>query len=89
MIRRSKSARTRVFGSAGVLGFLLGAFAAGQVMIWLGFFKPGVTPHSEILDHWPGFFTGAVLGGAICFTIARRLYSNVSTILSESDHEGL
>jgi hypothetical protein len=65
-------------GSAGVIGSLLGAAAAGQCMIWLGMFKPGTTPNEQILNYWPGFLTGAVLGGAICFSLAMLIYSKMN-----------
>lgn len=69
MFRRQKSARTKVMGSAGVLGSLFGAAGAGQIMIWLGFFKPGVTPNEQILHYWPGFLVGAVVGGGVCLAL--------------------
>ncbi len=34
-------------------------------MIWMGLFKPGITPNEEILADWPGFrVVGVVLGFA-------------------------
>ncbi len=60
---RPKRICSRFVGSAGGIAFVAGAAFAGQCMIWLGMFKPGVTPNSEILAYWPGFLTGAVLLG--------------------------
>lgn len=62
-------------GGAGLIGSLLGAAAAGQAMIWLRMFKPGVTPNEQILNYWPGFLTGAVLGGVACLTLGLLAYS--------------
>lgn len=60
---RPKRIRSRFVGSAGGIAFVAGAVLAGQCMIWLGFFKPGTTPNSEILNYWPGFLFGGVLLG--------------------------
>lgn len=75
MFRRQKSARTKVMGSAGVLGTLFGAAGAGQIMIWLGFFKPGVTPNEQILQYWPGFLVGALVGGVACLVMGLLAYA--------------
>jgi hypothetical protein len=75
MFRRRESGRTKVMGSAGVIGSLLGAAGAGQIMIWLGLFKPGVTPNEQILHYWPGFLVGAILGGGACLALGLLLYS--------------
>jgi hypothetical protein len=78
MFRRYESGRTKVMGSAGVIGTLLGAAAAGQCMIWAGMFRPGTTPNEQILNYWPGFLIGAVLGGVICFALAMLVYSKIN-----------
>jgi hypothetical protein len=75
MIRRYRSPRSKVMGSTGVLGSLLGAFVSGQIMIWLGFFRPGQTPNEQILNYWPGFLVGAAVGGVICAILAFGAYS--------------
>lgn len=75
MFRRYESPRTKVMGSAGVLGSLLGAIASGQIMIWVGLFKPGVTPNEQILQYWPGFLAGAVVGGAVCVGLSLSIFS--------------
>lgn len=75
MFRRYESGRTKVMGSAGLIGALLGAALSGQVMIWLGMFKPGVTPNEQILNYWPGFLTGATLGGGVCLGLGLLAYS--------------
>jgi hypothetical protein len=75
LFRRYESGKTKVMGSAGVIGSLLGAAAAGQIMISLGMFKPGVTPNDQILSYWPGFLIGAILGGIACFSLALLAYS--------------
>lgn len=77
MFRRYESGRTKVMGSAGLLGSMFGAAAAGQLMIWLGFFRPGVTPNEQILGYWPGFLTGAAVGGVVCVLLALLIYSQI------------
>ena len=70
--------RHRFVGAAGVIGAMAGAAIAGQLMIWAGCFRPGVTPNDQILDYWPGFLAGAaVLGFATSFA-ARVLWAMVS-----------
>jgi hypothetical protein len=78
MFRRYESGRTKVMGSAGAIGSLLGAAAAGQLMVWFGMFKPGVTPSAQILNYWPGFLTGAIVGGALCLTAALLVYCKIN-----------
>ncbi|HUQ70989.1 MAG TPA: hypothetical protein VM165_15785 [Planctomycetaceae bacterium] len=62
-------------GSAGVIGFLAGAALAGQIMIWCGCFRPGVTPNGEILDYWPGFLIGAAFVGFAASFVASTFWA--------------
>jgi hypothetical protein len=40
-------------------------------MVAAGWFKPGETPNSRILDYWPGFLAGgAILGGIAAIAAA-------------------
>ncbi len=70
-----RSPYRRVIGAAGVLGALGGAFLAGQAMIAVGWFRPGVTPNAEILAYWPGFLTGALIVGFTASGLARVLFA--------------
>jgi hypothetical protein len=70
--------RSRMVGSAGILGFMAGAFLAGKVMIWCGFFRPGVTPNGVILDYWPGFLLGGAIGGTIAALGARFVSARIA-----------
>ncbi|MCC6511401.1 MAG: hypothetical protein IT423_20040 [Pirellulaceae bacterium] len=74
---RPKRIRGRFIGAAGVLGFMGGAALAGQMMIWFGWFQPGTTPNSQIIDYWPGFLTGGLLLGFTATWLARRLYAHL------------
>ncbi len=58
-----------------MVGSLGGLAIAGKLMIWWGCFQPGVTPSFTILDYWPGFLTGGILGGTACSWGARMLWS--------------
>jgi hypothetical protein len=69
--------RSRMAGSAGVVGFMAGAFLAGKVMIGCGLFRPGVTPNGVILDHWPGFLIGGVVGGSLAALGVRLLMARM------------
>ncbi len=71
---RPKRIRSRFVGSAGGIAFVAGAAIAGQCMIWLGMFKPGVTHNSEILNYWPGFLAGGLLLGFFAAIVARIFY---------------
>ncbi len=68
---RYRTPRRRFIGAAGVVGALVGASLAGQLMIVCGAFRPGVTPNVEILAWWPGFLAGALLGGGGLSGLAR------------------
>jgi hypothetical protein len=72
-LRRNRP-RTRFVGSAGMIAFLAGLALSGQVMIWLGMFKPGVTPNSQIIEYWPGFLFGGALLGFLASFAARIFY---------------
>ncbi len=74
---RYQSPRTKVLGSSGFVGFLLGGMAAGKVMTWLGMIRPGVTLADRVMDHWPGFLMGAILGWIICTTLALLIYDKI------------
>ena len=71
---KPKCIRTRFVGSAGGIAFLGGAAIAGQCMIWMGMFRPGTTPNSEILAYWPGFLLGGVFFGFLATFAARTFY---------------
>lgn len=76
---RPRRIRSRVVGSAGGIAFVAGVVIAGQFMIWMGMFKPGTTPNSEILDYWPGFLAGGVLLGFPAAFFARKLYDKINS----------
>jgi hypothetical protein len=69
-----KRVRTRFVGSAGGIAFLSGAAVAGKCMMWIGMFKPGLTPNSEILNYWPGFLLGGAVLGFPAAYAARLFY---------------
>lgn len=74
---RYRGPHQRFTGSAGVVGAMAGAFAAGKIMIWCGLFKPGITASLDIIDYWPGFLTGAAVGGFALSLIARVIWNRI------------
>jgi len=48
-------------------------FLAGQAMIARGWFHPAITPNAAILDYWPGFLTGGVIGAVVVQCLAYML----------------
>jgi hypothetical protein len=73
--RRWNRNQSRFVGGAGTVGFMAGAALAGQSMIWMGFFKPGETPNSQVLNYWPGFLTGGLALGFAAAFAARLIWS--------------
>ena len=73
---KPKRIRTRFVASAGGIAFVAGAAIAGQFVIWMGLFRPGTTPNSEILGYWPGFLVGGVLLGFPAAFAARKAYDS-------------
>lgn len=71
---RAKRIRSRFVGSAGSIAFVAGTAFAGKCMIWLGMFKPGITPNEDILAYWPGFLIGGVVLGGAAAAAARIFY---------------